>query len=82
MRATVLHHAGDTSCTLSNDGALYGRHNAHSRYSSGVSKVQDLYLQHVQQAIHDFGAEAATCVQKTRHVGLLKTGVARESGSG
>lgn len=73
---------GDTRCTLSNDEARYGRHNARSRNSSGVSKVQDVNPQHVQQAIHGFGAEAATWIQKLRHVGLLKTGLAREPGSG
>jgi hypothetical protein len=34
-----------------------------------VSKVQDVDPQQIHQAIHGFGAEAATCVEDIRHVG-------------
>jgi hypothetical protein len=44
-----------------------------------VGEVENIHLQNLEQAIHGFGAEAATGIEKVGHVGLLKTGVARES---
>ena len=82
MRGVKAASCSDTRGTLSNDDARSGRCKARSRSSSGSARSRTSTLQDVEQAVHGFGAEAATGVEEIRHVGLLKTGVARESRSG